>query len=189
MPLIKKCTRVPKGLVSFSDLNRAKIEDGLAVHFFLHDQMFERVWRQIGRYTTMLSKYKLLLSPDFSAYMGMHTDMINFNILRSRILGSWWQMNGNDVIPSVTWAGVSSYDKCFSGIEPGGTVAIGSCPRRDRGAANRWRAGFYEMCKRLAPKDIIIYGSDEPYDLDVDADIHFFANPYIERMRRTGNGR
>ena len=189
-PLISKCTKVPKGLVSFVELKRKKrIPEDNAVHFFLHDQKFERVWNQYHRYTKVLSKFEFLLTPDFSAFMDMPPDLINYNVWRSRLLGSWWQMNGIDVIPTVTWAGVNSYDKCFSRIEPGGNVAIGPCPLRDKKASNRWHSGVYEMYERLQPPCIIIYGCDKPPIQHVNADIVTFQNPYIERMRRNRHGR
>ena len=175
--------------MSFIELKNNHISEDYAVHFFLHDQKFECVWNQYHRYTKVLSRYKLLFSPDFSAYMDMPSDLINYNVWRSRLLGSWWQMNGIDVIPTVTWAGVKSYDKCFSGIEPGGNIAIGPCPLRDKKASNRWHAGFYEMYERLQPTCIIIYGCNNLPLLHVNANIITFQNPYIERMRRNQHGR
>lgn len=188
IPFMKKCNRLPSGLVPFVELGKRPVPDGHAVHFFLHDQQFECVWNQYIRYTKVLSKYKFLLSPDFSAYMDMPDELINYNVWRSRLLGSWWQMNGNDVIPTITWAGVASYDKCFSGVESGGVVAVGACHVRDKCAANLWRAGFYEMIDRLRPSNIVMYGCGTPPALDVHVNVMTFMNPFIERMRRA-NGR
>lgn len=189
MPLIRKTQRIPSGLVPFSELSRHHVEEDEAVHFFLPDQLFERVWGQCGRFTSVLCKRKFALSPDFSVFMDMPMELIAYNVWRSRLLGSWWQVNGCDVIPTVTWAGVASYDKCFSGIEPGGVVAVGACPLRDKMAANRWLAGIRELEKRCTPTDILIYGSDRLPDVSLSARVHTFPNPFIERMRRNSHGR
>ena len=189
IPVIRRCTRIPQGLVSFTEIGGKVIPEGHAVHFFLHDQKFECVWQQPNRYLNVLSKQKFLLSPDFSAFMDMPEDMLYNNVLRSKILGSWWQMNGNEVIPTVTWAGVGSYDKCFAGIESGGVVAVGPCPIRNKGAANLWHAGYEAMCERLRPICIVIYGCGKTPDISCDAQVVTFPNQYIERMRRCSNGR
>ncbi len=189
MPIIRRCNRIPQALIAFSEINRLRVPNDVAIHFFLYDQRFECVWNQCHRYTKVLCKHKFVLSPDFSAFMDMPIQYIAFNVLRSRLLGSWWQINGCDVIPTVTWAGVASYDVCFSGIESGGVVAVGACPKQDKRAANLWYAGMQELDARCKPSDILIYGCENEPIIDIAANIHCFKNPYITRMRRFEYGR
>ena len=56
IPVIRRCTRIPQGLVSFTEIGGKVIPEGHAVHFFLHDQKFECVWPQPNRYLNVLSK-------------------------------------------------------------------------------------------------------------------------------------
>ena len=41
------------------------------VHFFLYDYRFERVWKNPDNDIEKLSRYRAILSPDFSMYMEM----------------------------------------------------------------------------------------------------------------------
>jgi len=45
--------------------------EGKAVHFFVDDYQFERLWRNPERYVDRLKKYACVLTPDFSPYADM----------------------------------------------------------------------------------------------------------------------
>lgn len=55
--------------------NQTKSDDGLhnerIVHFFIYDYNFENVWKDTEKYVELLSKYKGVLTPDFSMYTEM----------------------------------------------------------------------------------------------------------------------
>lgn len=77
IPVIPKF-RIQEG--DFQDLlligfDRSKADDekyqNRMVHFFLYDYKFERVWKQPDLDVEKLSRYRAVLSPDFSMYLNV----------------------------------------------------------------------------------------------------------------------
>ena len=59
--------------VQFIGFNYAKTcekqqKTDFGVHFFLDDYQFNRLWNRPDKYIPLLSKFKYVLSPDFSMY-------------------------------------------------------------------------------------------------------------------------
>ena len=54
------------------------------VHFFLYDYRFERVWKSPDSDIEKLSRYRAVLSPDFSMYLEMAPVMQLYNVFRNR---------------------------------------------------------------------------------------------------------
>ena len=52
---------------------------GRMVHFFLYDYRFERVWKNPDNDLEKLSRYRAVLSPDFSMYLEMAPVMQIYN--------------------------------------------------------------------------------------------------------------
>ena len=87
------------------------------VHFFLYDYRFERVWKNPEADIEKLSRYRAVLSPDFSMYLEMAPVMQMYNVFRNRWCGAYWASKGIRVIPTVNWGDESTFDFCFDGIE------------------------------------------------------------------------
>ena len=73
------------------------------VHFFLYDYRFERVWKNPDNDIEKLSRYRAVLSPDFSMYLKMAPVMQLYNVFRNRWCGAYWASKGLRVIPTVNW--------------------------------------------------------------------------------------
>ena len=73
------------------------------VHFFLYDYRFERVFKNPDNDIEKLSRYKAVLSPDFSMYLEMAPVMQIYNVFCNRWCGAYWASKGIRVIPSVNW--------------------------------------------------------------------------------------
>ena len=54
--------------IGFNYARSAKNSEDKAVHFFLDDYQFNRVWTDPDRYIPMLQRFKYVLTPDFSLY-------------------------------------------------------------------------------------------------------------------------
>ena len=65
------------------------------VHFFLYDYRFERVWKNPDSDIEKLSRYRAVLSPDFSMYLEMAPVMQLYNVFRNRWCGAYWASKGN----------------------------------------------------------------------------------------------
>lgn len=131
------------------------------VHFFLYDYKFEDIWNNPDKYIEKLSKYKAVLTPDFSMYIEMNENMQRYNTFRNRWVGAYLADKGIRVIPTVNWGLENTFDFCFNGIEKGSTVAVSTCMASAHG--NRadqkefFMAGYNEMLKRIEPETIICY--------------------------------
>ena len=136
------------------------------VHFFLYDYRFERVWKNPDNDIEKLSRYRAVLSPDFSMYLEMAPVMQLYNVFRNRWCGAYWASKGIRVVPSVNWGDESTFDFCFDGIEKGSVVAVSTYMASEhdhRKDQKEWfLAGYNEMLRRIEPEKIICYNTPFP---------------------------
>ena len=136
------------------------------VHFFLYDYRFERVWKNPDNDIEKLSRYRAVLSPDFSMYLEMAPVMQLYNLFRNRWCGAYWASKGIRVVPSVNWGDESTFDFCFDGIEKGSVVAVSTYMASEhdhRKDQKDWfLAGYNEMLRRIEPEKIICYNTPFP---------------------------
>lgn len=136
------------------------------VHFFLYDYRFERVWKDPDNDIERLSRYRAVLSPDFSMYLEMAPVMQIYNLFRNRWCGAYWASKGIRVIPSVNWGDESTFDFCFQGIEKGSTVAVSTymAPESEHHENQKewFMAGYNEMLRQIEPERIICYNTPFP---------------------------
>lgn len=152
---------------SFIGFNYALTSDQYksGIHFFLDDYQFERLWASPEKYIEPLSKFDCCLTPDFSLYLEMPTSMKIWNTYRSRLIGQFMQESGIITIPTLSWAEKASYEYCFDGIEPGGTVAVSTIGiKRDKRSMELWEQGMNEGLQRIKPSGILIYGGAVDFD-------------------------
>lgn len=156
---IYKTNAYPKNLISFDNAICNKNLTGW-VHFFIHDSRFFRILNDPWRYFQFLSKFEGVISPDFSVFWEYPIYRQLQSIALSRELGAWMQRNGIPVIPCVRWGKENTYNFAFDGIEPGGTIAVGTVgAMREKQSRNVFENGFEPMLEALFPKRIIVYGS------------------------------
>ena len=136
------------------------------VHFFLYDYRFERVWKNPDNDIEKLSRYRAVLSPDFSMYLEMAPVMQIYNVFRNRWCGAYWASKGIRVIPSVNWGDETTFDFCFEGIEKGSTVAVStymaSESEHHKDQKEWFMAGYNEMLRQIEPERIICYNTPFP---------------------------
>ena len=136
------------------------------VHFFLYDYRFERVWKNPDNDIEKLSRYRAVLSPDFSMYLEMAPVMQIYNVFRNRWCGAYWASKGIRVIPSVNWGDESTFDFCFQGIEKGSTVAVStymaSESEHHKEQKEWFMVGYNEMLRQIEPEQIICYNTPFP---------------------------
>ncbi len=136
------------------------------VHFFLYDYRFERVWKNPDNDIEKLSRYRAVLSPDFSMYLEMAPIMQLYNVFRNRWCGAYWASKGIRVIPTVNWGDESTFDFCFDGIEKGSVVAVSTymaSEHDNRNDQKEWfMAGYNEMLRQIEPEKIICYNTPFP---------------------------
>lgn len=175
MPIIKACEGVPTQLLGFNYAMSSKYFNK-GIHFYLDDYQFERVWNVPEKYLPILKKYDFVFSPDFSLYLDMPKPLQIYNVYRSRLLGAYWQSEGINVIPTLSWSDENSFDFAFDGLEKGGTVTVSTVGIvRNASAKKVWISGMKEMIKRVKPKTILVYGNEIDFDYG-DIEVVYFKN-------------
>lgn len=136
------------------------------VHFFLYDYKFERVWKNPDADIEKLSRYRAVLSPDFSIYLEMHPLMQLYNTFRNRWCGAYFAGKGMRVVPTVNWGDESTFGFCFKGIPKGSTVAVSTYMAMSRDGKKdqkEWfMKGYKEMLRQLEPERILCYSDPFP---------------------------
>ena len=146
--------------IGFNYARSAKNPEDKAVHFFLDDYQFNRVWTDPDRYIPMLQRFKYVLTPDFSLYTDFPKALQIYNHYRKHWLGAYWQLHCINVIPTIGWSDLDSFEWCFDGEPTQGVVAVSSVGTQvKKEAREKFVEGYMEMVKRLQPTQIIFYGN------------------------------
>lgn len=182
MPIIRNDGFIPSELIGF---NYAKTNDrkDVGIHFFVDDYQFERVWNAPEKYIEILREYDCILSPDFSLYMDMPMAMKIWNIYRSRQIGAYYQSEGINVIPTISWAEKETFEFCFRGIPEGSIVSVSTIGvKENKDALQIWKEGMDAMIEVIKPSEILVYGGALEYDYGKIKPI-YFENKVIEKWR------
>lgn len=182
LPTLSRCDFVPEHLIGFNYVLNTEPIPGTAVHFYVDDYQFERVWRRPEEYLEKLAKWDAVLTPDFSLYREMPMAMKIWNVYRSRLIGQMMQDMGMKVIPTLTWSEEETLDFAFDGIEPGGVVSISTIGvKQEDGAFAIWKAGTDAAMKELHPSCVVVYGGDVGYEFPCKT--VYIENDVTQRMR------
>ena len=186
LPTLARCDYVPKHLIGFNYVLNTEPIPCTAVHFYVDDYQFERVWRRPEEYLEKLAKWDAVLTPDFSLYREMPMAMKIWNIYRSRLIGQMMQDMGMKVIPTLTWCEAETLDFAFDGIEPGGVVSISTIGvKQEDSAFAIWKAGTDAAMKELHPSCVVVYGGDVGYKFPCRA--VYIENDVTTREKKSRN--
>lgn len=176
---------LPARLIPFHEA-RAGYYSGVATtgcpHFYIEDSRFMCLLNDLPKYTTMLSCFPMVITPDFSIKMDMPEPMKMYNSYLNKVIGRYLQLHNVSTIPNVVWAGPNSYHYCFAGYPKGSVVAVNSMGiKGDSRSVFFWLKGYEEMLTRLRPSHIIRYGEMIPGE-NVSIST-FYSNNHLNRMR------
>jgi hypothetical protein len=173
---------MPDRLRAFTSCSRCT-DYAAGVHFFLDDYRFEWAWSDPLRYVDMLRRFKCVLTPDFSCYVDMPEPMQRWNVYRGRAVGRIWQMQGLNVIPTLTWGFENSYSFCFDGIPTGSVVALSTVGlMRGKDGQRLFADGAGEAARRLKPSAILAYGEPMEFD-DAEASVIWYQSDTALRFK------
>lgn len=128
-------------------------------HFYIDDYQFERVWNHPNKYIGLLSRFKAVLTPDFSQYADFPVIAQMWQHYRKQWCGAYWQSYGIKVIPTIGWG----YDWCYDGIPKGSAVSIstvGGFLRTE--VREKWLEGYKRTLDVLRPTQILLFGKMFP---------------------------
>ena len=146
--------------IGFNYAKGAREPENKAVHFFLDDYQFNRVWNDPDRYIDLFRRFRYVLTPDFSLYTDFPKALQIYNHYRKHWLGAYWQLNGINVIPTVCWSDKESFEWCFDGEPTQSVVGVSSVgTQKSKDTKRKFLDGYFEMVDRLQPTQIIFYGN------------------------------
>jgi len=165
IPQMRACHVEPPRLHGW-DERRVGTPEGLALyrdaglHFYTDDYRFEQLWTSPDRYRWVLERAPVVLTPDFSIYVGWPPALTIWQTYRNRWLGALWQSWGLEVIPTVGWADHRSYEVCFEGLPRGGLVSVSTVGihNAEPAARERFCEGYREMVRWVQPSKVLVYG-------------------------------
>lgn len=138
----------------------------MAVHFYLDDYQFERVWNNKNKYMELLSGFAYVIQPDFSIWRDEPFPKQLYAHYKKQYLGALWQSAGITVVPCIGWGGIDTYDFCMDGVPTGGIVSVSSVGTQKNQESKRlFLLGYEEMQKRIRPETVLFYGK-VPEEID-----------------------
>ena len=147
--------------IGFNYVLSDKAPEGKAVHFFIDDYQFQRLWNNPEKYMEKLKQYEVVLTPAFSPYADMPLATQIFNHYRKHWVGALMQEYGVKVIPTIRASrDERSFDFYLDGEAKGSVVCISSMWTSDDEARAYFLREYETMRKTLKPKKIYVYGNE-----------------------------
>ena len=133
--------------------------EGKAVHFFIDDYQFERVWNNPNRYIDKLRQYAVVCSPDFSPYGDMPLATQIFNHYRKHWVAKYFQDRGVNIIPTIrSSTDERSLEFYLDGEPKEGIVIISSMWTNTEETLEIFKKEYKKMYDTLKPKKVFLYG-------------------------------
>ena len=154
-----------------------------ALHFFIDDYQFDRIWNNPERYIDMFLQYDYICSPDYSLFTDFPKTLQIYNTYKKQFLGALFQSYGVKVVPTVSWSDENSFEWCFDGIEHESCVSCSSVGcMRNKEAKQLFINGFNYMMKTINPEKVLMVGK-LPDELEEFKDKCVFVTTFQEEMR------
>ena len=166
MPALEAVTELPpiREWIGFNYVLSDKDPEGKAVHFFVDDYQFERVWNNPEKYLDKLKQYVCVATPDFSPYENMPHVLQLMSHYKKQWVGRWLQYHGVTVIPTIR--PVLNRDWWLDGIPEGGIYISSAMWSKDVETSTEENSEYDKIIiDRLKPKKMFMYrgGGDNLY--------------------------
>lgn len=125
IPILNGTSEIPDELVLFSKAKNFYINKKW-ICFYEDDSKIECIWNSPRKYLEIMKRARGVILPDFSVFRDMPLVQQNWNIYRSRAIGTWLESKGVEIIPNLRWADSRTYETCCLGIKENSTIAIGT---------------------------------------------------------------
>lgn len=163
IPIIKPVKKLPaiKEWIPFNYVLSDDEPEGKAVHFFIDDYQFERIWKNTDAYVDKLKQYVCVASPDFSPYGDMPMALQIFSHYKKHWVAAFLQDRGVTVIPTIRASThPNSFDWYLDGEPHGGIVLISSMWSGEDDIQPVFEREYNTMLETLKPKKIYVYGKE-----------------------------
>ncbi len=189
MPVVKPNTIIPsvERTIPFDRIKYRKSNRNSLVMFYINDDRFATKLSHPWSYTENLDQYVGVIGPDLSQYIDMDYPERLSNNYWNKALMAYWQNQGINIYPNVTWSLPDSYEYCADGLPKKSVIAINSMGvLKYNFCKSIWLDGYRYMLKKLNPICILRYGpkivgEEESISIYLGNGISSYltANPYI----------
>ena len=176
IPIIRPVYELPeiKEWIGFNYVLSDKDPEGKAVHFFIDDYQFERIWNAPEKYVEALKRYVCVASPDFSPYGDMPMALQIYNHYRKHWVAAYLQEHGVTVLPTIRAStDPRSFDWYLDGEPHGGIVVISFMWAGNDEIRGIFKNEYSKMKETLQPTKIFVYGKE--YD-KLDGNIEYIKS-------------
>lgn len=106
----------------------------------------------------------------------------NLDICNKRVCGKYWQDNGVNVIPTLTWSLPDSYDYAFEGISQGSTVAVSTVGVLNNPDSLRlFKRGLHAALELTQPETVLLWGRGASYYSSINNSHAETVEEYLQR--------
>ena len=160
IPVLEPVKDLPpiKRWIGFNEVLSDNDPEGKAVHFFVDDYQFERIWTSPEKYLDRLKRYVCVATPDFSPYGDMPQVLQLYNHYRKHWVGAWLQAHGVTVIPTIRASTDPRSMEWYLDGEPRKGIVIISSMWTGADETSTSREEYTRMKEVLKPVKIFIYG-------------------------------
>lgn len=170
--------------IGFNYVLSDKDPEGKAVHFFLDDYQFERVWNNPDAYIDKLRRYVCVASPDFSPFKDMPIALQIYNHYRKHWVARYWQDNGITVIPTIRPSATETNLNWWLDGEPEGGIIL---------VSSMWQSKNIDVADEsdelietvLKPKKIFVYGKPNEESVETNAEVEYI-DKFTDRWKQNG---
>lgn len=185
MPVIRPNFIIPEVVETtpFDRITSKGSNKNSLVVFYINDDRFASRLSHPWTYTKELMEYNGVISPDLSQYIDMDYPERMSNNYWNKVFAAYWQNQGVNIYPNVTWSLPDSYEYSLEGYPHKSVIAINSMGiKQSYFSVSQWLDGYYYMIRALEPICILrygpkIYGEDESISIYlVNKQIEIFEN-------------
>jgi hypothetical protein len=183
IPQLHPVKRLPKieEWIGFNYVLSDKEPEKKAVHFFVDDYQFERLWKNPEKYVDKLRQYVCVATPDFSPYADMPMVCQLYNHYRKHWIGAYLQANGVKVIPTIRAStDPRSLDWYLEGEPKGGIVLISDMWTKTEETKAGFLREYQGMMDQLKPVKVFVYGKE----MELPGNVEFISTFAAKRWGR-----
>ena len=161
MPIIRPNLIIPEVVATtpFDRISATKSNKDSLVMFYINDDRFANRLSHPWSYTNELLQYRGVIAPDLSQYIDMdYTERMSNNYW-NKVFAAYWQNQGVNIYPNVTWSLPDSYEYSLEGCPRNSVIAINSMGiKQSNFSISQWLDGYWYITKALKPICILRYG-------------------------------
>lgn len=189
MPVIRANNNIPVigHTTPFDRMRSKKSQRESLIIFYLNDDRFAGRLTHPWDYTEQMREYFGVIGPDLSQYIEMDYAMRLTNNYWNKALTAYWQNQGLNIYPNVTWSLPDSYEYSVAGLPKHSVIAINSMgvPKCEFSVC-LWLQGYHYMVEALKPTLVLRYG---PKIKGEDESISFYLENKQLNILRNGSKR